>query len=60
MAHEERGAPEPRYGGVMVGAGFFLLALNFGGLISIPVFLKPLATQFGWLRGETAFAYTAA
>ncbi len=50
---------ESRYGWVMVGVGFVMLALNFGGLISISVFLKPLTAQFGWLRGETAFAYTA-
>ena len=50
---------EPLYGWVMVGVAFAMLALNFGALITISVFLKPLASQFGWLRGDAAFAYAA-
>ena len=39
----------------MVFAVFVLSALSFGALGSISVFLKPLAAEFGWSRGETAF-----
>lgn len=49
---------DPAYGWVMVFAVFVLSALSFGALGSISVFLKPLATEFGWSRGETAFGYT--
>ena len=42
----------------MVFAVFVLSALSFGALGSISVFLKPLAAEFGWSRGETAFGYT--
>jgi MFS family permease len=52
--------PEPRYGWVMVGVAVVGLALNFGALISVSVFLKPLAAEFGWPRAEVAFAYTVA
>ncbi len=50
---------DPAYGWVVVFAVFVLSALSFGALGSISVFLKPLATEFGWTRGETAFGYTA-
>ena len=46
------------YGWVMVFAVFVLSALSFGALGSVSVFLKPLSTEFGWSRGETAFGYT--
>ena len=49
---------DPAYGWVMVFAVFVLSALSFGALGSISVFLKPLSTEFGWSRGETAFGYT--
>lgn len=50
---------EPRYGWVMVAVGTTMLGFNFGALASITVFLKPLSEEFGWMRGDTAFAYTA-
>lgn len=50
---------DPRYGWVLVAVGAVMLGLNFGALSSISVFLKPLADDFGWLRSQTAFAYTA-
>jgi MFS family permease len=49
---------DPSYGWVMVFAVFVLSALSFGALGSVSVFLKPLSTEFGWSRGETAFGYT--
>ena len=50
---------DPSYGWVMVAAVFVLTTLSFGAFASISVFLKPLALEFGWTRGETAFGYTA-
>ena len=49
---------DPAYGWVMVFAVFLLSALAFGALGSISVFLKPLAAEFGWSRGQTSFGYT--
>ena len=51
---------EPRYGWVMVAIAPAFLALGNGGLGAISVFIKPLSAEFGWLRGETSFAYLAA
>ena len=48
------------YGWVMVFVTFALTALAFGGLSLVAVFIKPLAQEFGWLRGEVATAYTIA
>ncbi len=50
---------EPRFGWVMVVFGFLFLSVLFGTLATISVFLKPLIVEFGWSRGDTAFAYTA-
>lgn len=50
---------DPRYGWVMVAVVFTLSGLSFGALGAISVFLKPLATEFGWGRAETALGYTA-
>ncbi|MEM9621050.1 MAG: MFS transporter [Pseudomonadota bacterium] len=52
-------AKDPLYGWVMVGVVFTISALAFGTLGSVSVFLKPLAAEFGWGRGETALGYTA-
>jgi MFS family permease len=49
---------EPRYGWIMVAVSFVIMGLQFGALVSISVFLKPLMAEFGWERGDTAFAYT--
>jgi MFS family permease len=50
---------DDRYGWVMVGVTFGLTALAFGGLAGVSVFLKPLASEFSWSRGEVSFGYTA-
>lgn len=55
-ASDER---DPPYGWLMVFVVFTLSTLSFGALGAISVFLKPLASEFGWGRGETAFGYTA-
>lgn len=44
----------------MLAVGTTLVALNLGALSSLPVLLKPISTEFGWARGATALAYTAA
>jgi MFS family permease len=50
---------EPRYGWVMVAMAPLYLGFGIGSLGAISVFLKPLSAEFGWLRGETTFAYMA-
>jgi OFA family oxalate/formate antiporter-like MFS transporter len=51
--------PDPAYGWVMVFVVFLLSGLSFGALGAISVFLKPLATEFGWGRAKTSLGYTA-
>lgn len=46
------------YGWVMVAVGFGLVSLAFGGIGSVGVFLKPLAADFGWTRGEVSAGYS--
>jgi hypothetical protein len=58
MKQEIQPSFEPRYGWVMVSVAFVMMGLQFGILVSISVFLKPLVAEFGWPRGDTAFAYT--
>jgi MFS family permease len=48
------------YAWVMLALGTVLVALNLGAMSSLSVFLKPLSAEFGWPRGATALAYTAA
>ncbi len=59
MIQEVQQSSEPRYGWIMVAVSFVIMGLPFGALVSISVFLKPLVAEFGWERGNTAFAYTA-
>ena len=47
------------YAWLMVGVAFGMQALAFGGVGSVGVFLKPLAAEFGWSRGEVSAGYTA-
>ena len=42
----------------MVAVTFVLTGLAFGGLASVGVFLKPLAAEFGWSRGDISAGYT--
>ena len=49
---------EAGYAWVMAGTGFLIMLLGFGLLGSLSVFLKPLAAEFGWARGELGFGYT--
>ena len=50
---------ESRSGWVMVVVSFLLIGTVSGVMNSISVFLIPLSEDFGWLRGETAFALMA-
>jgi MFS family permease len=52
--------PRERYGWLMVGVACIMLGMGMGSLFSISVFLKPVAAEFGWPRGDTAFAYSSA
>ena len=60
MATGDTEATEERYGWVMVGVAAVVVGAGFGTLWSFPIFLKPLSEEFGWLRGETSFAYAIA
>jgi OFA family oxalate/formate antiporter-like MFS transporter len=42
------------YGYVVLTACFFIMVLVFGSQISFGVFFKPILTEFGWSRAETA------
>ena len=48
------------YGWLVVFSAALIIGMGLGSLFSISVFLKPLSLEFGWSRGDTAFAYTAA
>ncbi len=48
------------YKWVLLAASSIIVGMAMGSLFSISVFLKPLSADFGWPRGETAFAYTIA
>ncbi len=47
------------YGWVVVVVAFTLSSISFGVLASVGVFLKPLASEFGWSRGSLSFGYSA-
>jgi len=51
--------PESRYAWFLVIVASVLMGMGAGALISISAFLKPISADFGWLRGETSFAYMA-
>jgi MFS family permease len=59
-AAAEAAVPDAGYAWVMLALGTVLVALNLGALSSLSVFLRPLSEEFGWPRGATALAYTAA
>lgn len=44
----------------MVFVGFTLMAMSFGSLGAVGVFLKPIAADYGWSRGSIALGYTTA
>jgi MFS family permease len=60
MAGKPATESNERDGWIMVAVSAVVIGTGFGTLWSFPIFLKPLAAEFGWLRGETALAYSAA
>ena len=48
------------YAWIIVGACALLVALAFGAVVNIAVFLTPLAVEFGWPRAELSLAYSIA
>jgi MFS family permease len=44
----------------MVGVCTAMVAMAFGAIGTVAVFLEPLAAEFGWPRGEVAAAYSVA
>jgi len=51
--------PESARAWLLVVVASVLMGTGAGALISISTFLKPISADFGWLRGETSFAYMA-
>ena len=45
---------------VMVLACAVMVAMGFGAIVNIAVFLTPLAVEFGWSRADLSLAYSAA
>ena len=48
-----------RYRWVMVAVASVFMAMGVGSLWSISIFLTPITAEFGWMRGETTFAFLA-
>lgn len=46
------------YGYVVAAAGFGVWLIGFGTISTFGVFFKPVLTEFGWTRAETALAYS--
>jgi MFS family permease len=45
---------------LMVGACAALVAMGFGAVVNIAVFLVPLGVEFGWTRADLSLAYSIA
>lgn len=60
MAQQETSAKKPRffYGYVVTAAGFGMWLIGWGTHQTFGVFFKPVLTEFGWTRAETALAYS--
>jgi MFS family permease len=48
------------YAWVMVGVCTAMVAMAFGAIGTVAVFLEPLAAEFGWRRGDVSAAYSVA
>jgi MFS family permease len=46
------------YGWVVVGAGMLMTCIGMGSMISLAVFLQPIATETGWSRSGISMAAT--
>ena len=51
------GAPTERRGWYVVAGATVGMALGFGALALLSVFMRPLEAEFGWSRSEVSFAY---
>jgi MFS family permease len=51
---------DPRYAWVILFIAMVMSGMGFGAIVNIVVFMKPLASDFGWSRGELALAYSVA
>ncbi|HEX6692554.1 MAG TPA: MFS transporter [Burkholderiales bacterium] len=49
-----------RYAWVMVGVCTAMVAMAFGAIGTVAVFLEPLAAEFGWPRADVSAAYSVA
>lgn len=59
MSGDSTSPNESGYAWFLVIVASVLMGMGAGALISIATFLKPISADFGWLRGETSFAYMA-
>src|SRR5262245_66375818 len=51
-------ARQGRWGGIpVVGGASMAMALGFGSLGLVAVFMRPLEAEFGWSRAEISLAY---
>jgi MFS family permease len=56
-AHQPPAAASTRHGALVVLAATVAMAMGFGGLGLITVFMGPMEADLGWSRAETSFAY---
>ena len=53
-------ADTPRIAWLMVAGCTAMVAMGFGAINNIAVFLMPLGMEFGWSRAELSLAYSIA
>jgi MFS family permease len=58
MTHPTERARDPAYGWVVVAAGAMMTCVGFGAMMSLGVFLQPIAEATGWSRGGISAAAT--
>lgn len=51
---------DPRVAWLMVAACAAMVAMGFGAVVNIAVFLTPLGAEFGWARADLSLAYSIA
>lgn len=51
---------DPRTAWLMVAACALMVAMGFGAVVNIAVFLAPLGAEFGWARADLSLAYSIA
>jgi MFS family permease len=59
-ATDRAAAPTPRVAWLMVAACTAMVAMGFGAINNIAVFLLPLGMEFGWSRADLSLAYSIA